>query len=479
MLGHDPQITGRSPYNGPKTATIKWTVDLLYGVFSGPVIGEDEKLYVGTMSYLFFSGDTTNYFYAIDPKDGTIKWTFLTGDPHANESGYLINNEGTIFFGSQSGWLYAIDTTGTLKWKYNTGDNIHQKVMNIDLQGNIYITNASDSLYSFSKEGKLNWSVNYGNGMFPSSVTMSPDGKTIYIVGRDRNLYALNLNGSIKRILTCIGIDRQPLTIDNSGNIYFIPGCQQPGALTSIDSLGNINWEYIVNNNNAGFTESSVAIDYTGNIYYSYIVDSASTWFSRIESVDYYGNYRWIYRFEQPREIIFTPLIVDKDGIVYCGSTMGYFYYAISNEGNLLWKIPLDGYMVDNSGAIGSDGTLYIGTHFGSLHTNGEKTLIAIRDTVSSVENNDIKILNYKLDQNYPNPFNSTTHIRYTIPKSGRVKLKVYDLLGNEVTTLLDRHQETGKYDIIFQPVELSSGIYFYQLKTDNFIDTKKLILLK
>ena len=94
MIAHDPQITGRSPFSGPKTAAIKWTVDLPYGVFSGPIIGEDGTLYVGTRSYLGFAGDTTNYFYAIDPKSGEIKWTFLTGDPHANESGYLINNEG-------------------------------------------------------------------------------------------------------------------------------------------------------------------------------------------------------------------------------------------------------------------------------------------------------------------------------------------------------------------------------------------------
>ena len=86
MIKHDPQLTGRSPYAGPKIPTIKWTLDLPYGVFSGPVIGEDGTLYVGTRAYLYFVGDTTNYFYAINP-DGTIKWTFLTGDPHANESG--------------------------------------------------------------------------------------------------------------------------------------------------------------------------------------------------------------------------------------------------------------------------------------------------------------------------------------------------------------------------------------------------------
>jgi len=150
MIAHDPQITGRSSFAGPKTATIKWTVDLPYGVLSGPIIGEDKTLYVGTCSYLGFSGETTNYFYAITP-DGEIKWTFLTGTPYSNESGYLINNEGTIFFGSQSGWLYAIDEDGNLKWKYDTGGNIYQSIMNTDLQGNIYLTNATDSYIHFQR----------------------------------------------------------------------------------------------------------------------------------------------------------------------------------------------------------------------------------------------------------------------------------------------------------------------------------------
>jgi outer membrane protein assembly factor BamB len=145
----------------------------------------------------------------------------------------------------------------------------------------------------------------------------------------------------------------------------------------------------------------------------------------------------------------------------------------------LIWKLPLDGYQVDNSGAIGSDGTLYIGTHLGSLTTGQEKTLIAIRDTVTSVKNDNEETLSYTLEQNYPNPFNSRTNIRYTIPHRGRVVLKIFDLLGKEVATLLDSYQDSGEYDVIFQPEDLSSGIYFYTLTSGSFMDTKKLILLK
>ena len=481
MIAHDPQITGRSPYSGPKTPTIKWTLDLPYGVYSGPIIGEDGTLYVGTNAYLYFMGDTTNYFYAIDPDNGRIIWTFLTGTPFANESGYLINNEGTIFFGSQSGWLYAIDTKGNLKWKYDTGGNIHQRVMNTDLQGNIYIANSTGYLFSFSKEGRLNWKANYGGGLFPRSVSFSPDGNTIYTTGKGSNLYALNLDGSLKWYLECPGDRRLPLLIDNNGNIIFLAGCTPPWSLTSIDSLGTLNWEYVINNNNANFTESSPAMDYEGNIYYTYVADSAGVvWYSRLESVDYYGNYRWTYQFDQPEEVIVMPLICDKDGTVYCGSTFGYNYYAVSKDGELLWQIPLEGYYVENSTAIASDGTLYIGKCLYSTFTQGVKTLIAIQDTGStSVSQSSIEASDYSLSQNYPNPFNATTHIKYSIPQSGKVKLTVYNLMGSEVARILDIYQGAGSYDVTFQPKDLASGIYFYTLTSGNFTTTKKLILLK
>ena len=87
--------------------------------------------------------------------------------------------------------------------------------------------------------------------------------------------------------------------------------------------------------------------------------------------------------------------------------------------------------------------------------------------------------VSFILYQNYPNPFNSTTTIKYIIPNSGDVSLKVFDLLGNEVAILIDGYQESGSYEISFNADNLSSGIYFYQLKTGSFVETKKMLLLK
>ncbi len=85
----------------------------------------------------------------------------------------------------------------------------------------------------------------------------------------------------------------------------------------------------------------------------------------------------------------------------------------------------------------------------------------------------------YGLMQNFPNPFNPTTTIYYSIPKSGLVVLKVYNILGKEVATLVNRDQSAGNYSIQFDASKLESGIYFYRIQSGSFVAAKKLILMK
>ncbi len=115
------------------------------------------------------------------------------------------------------------------------------------------------------------------------------------------------------------------------------------------------------------------------------------------------------------------------------------------------------------------DNVLYVGTARG----------IYKRDLISSSEIILANPSEYLLYQNYPNPFNPTTAIDYSIKSSGLVSLKVYDMLGTEVTSLVNENKEAGSYSVEFNAEDLPSGIYFYTLTSGNFIATKKLILLK
>jgi len=99
---------------------------------------------------------------------------------------------------------------------------------------------------------------------------------------------------------------------------------------------------------------------------------------------------------------------------------------------------------------------------------------------VTSTDNSENSLpSDYNLEQNYPNPFNPTTTIRYSIPKEGLVTLKVYNLIGEEVATLVNEINQPGNYDVTFDAAKLSSGVYFYRLQAGSFIEIKKFLLMK
>lgn len=87
--------------------------------------------------------------------------------------------------------------------------------------------------------------------------------------------------------------------------------------------------------------------------------------------------------------------------------------------------------------------------------------------------------MQFSLEQNYPNPFNPVTEISYTIPHNGKVSLVVYDALGREAAVLVNKDQDAGIYTVSFDGKHLASGIYYYKISTGNFVETKKMILLK
>ncbi len=108
---------------------------------------------------------------------------------------------------------------------------------------------------------------------------------------------------------------------------------------------------------------------------------------------------------------------------------------------------------------------------------------------VTGVEVNELQLLTYDLQQNYPNPFNPSTKIGWQSPVSSQQSLKIYDILGNEIATLVDEYKPAGRYEVEFNAANLPSGVYFYQLlvsalqgkdgKAGDYVNSKKMILLK
>jgi hypothetical protein len=85
----------------------------------------------------------------------------------------------------------------------------------------------------------------------------------------------------------------------------------------------------------------------------------------------------------------------------------------------------------------------------------------------------------FRLEQNFPNPFNPSTTIQFALPQRSRVTVMLFDILGRQVATLVDEELETGVHKVVFDAKELANGMYFYRIRAEGFVETKKLILLK
>ncbi len=116
----------------------------------------------------------------------------------------------------------------------------------------------------------------------------------------------------------------------------------------------------------------------------------------------------------------------------------------------------------------------------GNAWVCGYNSTIYSNEIVTDVEEHQVNLPeNFEVHQNYPNPFNPATTISFTIPESGKVSIKVYDLLGSELKTLINKNMQAGTHKVNFNAENLTSGIYFYSVRTGNISITRKMILLK
>jgi photosystem II stability/assembly factor-like uncharacterized protein len=242
----------------------------------------------------------------------------------------------------------------------------------------------------------------------------------------------------------------------------------QPLLGMTTDSGQNWNYTAFYLNNNEG---RATGVDFT-DMFIGYA--SVRVWDGRgaISKTTNSGN-TWVTTFFN------NPLW----GIGFPISNAGHGGYAVGDSGVILktydagtsWQTQQSGtslrlnkvYFIDlDFGfAVGDSGIILRTT------TGGEPA--------TPVEDDDSPVNDFKLSQNYPNPFNPSTKISWQSPIGSRQTLKIYDVLGNEIVTLVDEYKPAGSHEVVFNASKVSSGIYFYQLKAGNFSKTKKMILIK
>jgi hypothetical protein len=158
----------------------------------------------------------------------------------------------------------------------------------------------------------------------------------------------------------------------------------------------------------------------------------------------------------------------------------------MSDDQALNWKNITPGLANTVAEVLGANSdTLYVGPYQGGIWKRSMANILTeVKKDISEVPNEFI------LSQNFPNPFNPSTKISWQSPVSSWQTLKIYDVLGNEVATLVDEYRPAGTYEIEFNPASSikhlpagrqgpASGIYFYRLQASDYLETKKMILLK
>jgi len=301
-------------------------------------------------------------------------------------------------------------------------------------------------------------------------------GDTVYGVGNNRNVRAydlvtkqlvmnLTLTGSVGNYLSSI-------TSDSSGHLFI--SCP---SLDEIYKLRISDQSYWIFFSGHGLNEPNGILLEKEKNRIVVIEDSPSP--SKIQAISLSDSTRTILdttTFHRP-----DGIVRDNNGFYYVG---GYFLPGIykinpnfSGEPELFFEGNNMVYPTYNE----KNHSLYI-TYY-NQNSWGEIPL-----TTTSVPSEELQ-KEFALYSNYPNPFNPTTKIKYSIPQLSNVVIKVYDILGNEIETLVDEEKPAGNYEVEFSAIggsasggdawNLPSGIYFYKLIAGRFVETKKMILLK
>ena len=168
---------------------------------------------------------------------------------------------------------------------------------------------------------------------------------------------------------------------------------------------------------------------------------------------------------------IFVTSVVNVGNNIIISSRTGVY---TSNNNGVNWISHNEGLTDLNINYIMVLGNyLFAGSNTEGLLKRNLNEIVSIKNVYSELPNA------FSLEQNYPNPFNSMTNVKFEIVNAGMVEIKVFDLSGKEVRTLVNEYKQAGTYEVRFDAGDLPSGIYFYRMETNGFISTKKCVLLK
>ena len=497
----------------------EWVINNFTGYPVGVMIELDNN---GNLVVTGHSGDftkiiTTKYdtggnviwerFYSI-PNIGVVA-TWLSIDPFGN----------IIVTGYPRTYSSNPVEVGLLTLKYdNNGNLLWDKLISgtwafavrsvVDQAGNVYVTGRDwqyTATYDFvtvkyAPDGTQLWFDTFDQtGGFHTPTSMELDqSNNLFITGGGMSggLITVMYNNAGERqwVKEESGASGQSIRVDNNGGIFITgsfydvnTGTSNDIRLIKYDYSGNLLWQKFYDFGNAEYGKL-INLDSQLNIYVSGYGALPGEFYVGwlIAKFDAAGNLLWYNRFKLNiswEEFPYFALVGPQNEIYVTGNvgvnSGGTTYHGLetvryNSDGSNPWVAEVNQYAGIGKGlALGADLSLYaVGMFYYSVIKYSQSIPTGV-EQISEIPGK------FNLEQNYPNPFNPSTTISFSIPSSGFTSLKIYDILGNEVATLVNEEKPAGRYEINFDASLLSSGTYFYKLQAGSFIEIKKMILIK
>ncbi len=342
MFRQNKTRNGKTPYLGGLDVSLLWSFATGGIIESSPVLAPDGTIYFGS-----YDGN----MYALNSK-GQELWRFKTQGPVVSSA--VTDIAGNIYFGSNDGHVYAVNSSGGLLWNFKTNGEVTASPV-IDNKGNIIAGSFDNNLYSLnSGTGELVWKFRTKDSIF-SSPSIDEEG-SIYFGSYDGNLYALTDAGELKWKFETKNSIRSTPAITSTGVIY---ACSWDKNMYALDKDGKLAWKFDL----TAVTDCSPAVDNNGNLC---VGTDKGTLFALTSE----GKLNWKMDFGQKVLLKSSP-VMSPDGSIYFGASDGKVR-AVDASGNLLWAFDPQGRKTFySSPAIDRDGRIYIGGSDGILYCLG------------------------------------------------------------------------------------------------------------
>lgn len=507
--------------------TTEWVLNNFNGFPVGTMICVDQNENIFVTGH---AGDHTKIITTKYDTSGNLIWEkfYSLPDIGVNATWLSIDPSGNIIVtGNPRTYSSNPVETGLLTLKYDTNGNLlWDKLISgtwaftvrsiIDDSGNIYIT-GRDWQYSathdfvtvkYAPDGTELWFDTFDqNGGFhtPTGMDLDQSGN-LFITGSGLSggviTVMYNSAGERQWVREEPGTAGRGIKVDGSGGVFITgsyydvnTGTNNDVRLIKYDYSGNLIWQRFYDFGNAEYgklvnidSQSNIIITGYGALPGEFFVGWLTAKF------DSEGNLLWFTRFKHDaswEEFPYFTLIGPKDEIYITGN-VGVFsgtttYHGLETvrydtDGSNPWVADINLYAGVGKGlALGNDLSLYaVGQFYYSVLKYSQSQPTGIDQSVRKTPSG------YILGQSYPNPFHQSAMIEYQLPETSFVTIKVYDILGNEIATLVDEEKPSGYHSVEFnsrnyssQARNLGSGTYFYSIETPNLRDVKKMILLK